>query len=173
MTQERTIALLRAVNVGGTGKLKMADLRASLGAAGYRNVRTYIQSGNVVIDGPVPPAELQDHLAQRHGLKTAVICLLPSELDAMIAQIPWSGAENLIALALFCDPSAQPDLDTARAVAARGEAIHPLPRALAIHYPNGQANSRLASGLERHLGICVTVRNLRTARKLLQLATDP
>ena len=59
------IALLRAVNVGGTGKLPMAELKAMCTAAGFTKVQTYIASGNVVFDNPAPAAKVKAILEAR------------------------------------------------------------------------------------------------------------
>lgn len=74
------IALLRAVNVGGTGKLPMADLRALAGELGFREPRTLLASGNLVFDAPTAPEPgptLQAALQARLGLKSDVIMRSP------------------------------------------------------------------------------------------------
>ena len=75
------VALLRAVNVGGTGRVPMADLRVLLGDLGYREVATYIQSGNVVLTAPAGlsdadlAAAIEAAIAERMGVRTRAIVL--------------------------------------------------------------------------------------------------
>ena len=59
------IALLRAVNVGGTGKLPMADLKALCAELGYRRIETFIASGNVVFDCDLPAEKVEAQLERR------------------------------------------------------------------------------------------------------------
>jgi uncharacterized protein (DUF1697 family) len=86
------IALLRAVNVGGTGKLPMAELKAICEGLGFRGVRTYIQSGNVVFASPLTQAavksRLEKALAARLGKPCAVLMRTAAELEATVAANP-------------------------------------------------------------------------------------
>jgi uncharacterized protein (DUF1697 family) len=71
----RHVALLRGINVGGKNKVPMADLRAAFEDAGYEDVATYINSGNVVFDGPTKVAEdeVESMLETRLGLPLVVV----------------------------------------------------------------------------------------------------
>ena len=82
------VALLRAVNVGGTGKLSMADFRAVMKKLGYENIETYIQSGNAVFDAKKPAAAVARELAaalEKHtGAPVGVILRTHEELSRVI-----------------------------------------------------------------------------------------
>jgi uncharacterized protein (DUF1697 family) len=86
------VVLLRGINVGGNNKLPMADLRAALAAAGYGNVETYIQSGNVVLDaepaGATLEYELEAVLEQRFGFPIAVVTRTSGEYRHVVASAP-------------------------------------------------------------------------------------
>lgn len=170
MNTPKTIVLLRGINVGGSGKLAMADLRASLENAGCTGVQTYIQSGNIVLDGPVNAAKLQAHIAEAHGLDCAAVCVSSDELREMIEAVPFDDEGNRIVLAFYVDEQRPESFDKLAEVATGGEAFLPFRNALVLHYPNGQANSRMAGQLEKWLSVSVTARNFRTAKKLLELA---
>ena len=89
------IALLRAINVGGRGKIAMADLRAAFAGLGYADTRTVLQTGNVVFSGKAGgsqklEAELEKALAASLGLRTDVIVRSADEWERIIAANPFT-----------------------------------------------------------------------------------
>ena len=165
------IALLRAINVGGTGKLPMADLRALCEKAGFTNVRTYIASGNVVLDSKRSPAAakttLETALAKRLGKPCQVLIRSAHELAAAIAANPFPDAEPNRLLILFLDvPPPAGALDKVK-IPGR-EKLKVVGRELFIHFPEGQGQSKLRIPL-LDVG---TGRNLNTVRALLAMARD-
>src|SRR5881275_314524 len=88
----RHAALLRGVNVGGK-KLRMADLHRLVEELGGRQVQTYLQSGNVVYDGPAKLAgELEKALLEQLGLESAVLVRSGRDLAAVVAAKPYAAA---------------------------------------------------------------------------------
>src|SRR5579864_7011350 len=89
-------ALLRAVNVGGTGKLPMSELRAMCESVGFSNVRTYIASGNVVFESKLPEgsvkAKLERCLEKYAGKPVGVLVRTGAELAAVLAGNPFRSA---------------------------------------------------------------------------------
>ncbi|RNF35448.1 DUF1697 domain-containing protein [Paracoccus methylarcula] len=165
------VALLRAVNVGGTGKLPMADLRAICEEIGFEGVRTYIQSGNVVFrtswTSEAAKSELEARLHERMGKPVGVIMRDPHSLHEILARNPFpKAAPNQIGV-LFLDQATPSDvLDTAKR--RTDEEIQLGDREIFIHYPSGMGRSRLhLSAME--LG---TVRNLNTVAKLTEISAD-
>lgn len=163
------IALLRAVNVGGTGKLKMADLRALCEAAGYREVRTYIQSGNVVLASPGTAAEvkldLEARLAAHMGKPVGVLVRTPDELVRLVEAVPWPEAPGNRVMALFLDDPPAADLLEGWAIPG-GEALALAEREVLAHFPDGMGRTKLKlPHADRG-----TARNLNTVRKLIELA---
>lgn len=163
------VALLRAVNVGGTGKLAMRELVAQCQAMGLTRVRTYIQSGNVVFESDDSEAELKAKLepavSQLVGKPTAVLVRRRDELGAVLAKNPFPAAPPGRVIVLFLDRAPEPELVVA-VRAPGGEELALRGRELYVHYPAGQGSSRLKLPLAE-LG---TGRNLNTLAKLLQLA---
>ncbi len=168
----RHVALLRAVNVGGTGKLPMAALRETLSGLGYTNVRTLLASGNAVFDSPrASPqkleAQIEGALAARAGIETDVMVRSRSEWEAIIAHNPLSAeAEGAPGKAAVMIMKQAPDLPalhrylngyTGPEQVAAGE------RCLYLHYPDGMGRSKLA--LPKSVG-AGTVRNWNTTRKI-------
>jgi uncharacterized protein (DUF1697 family) len=172
------IALLRGVNVGGHRKLPMAQLRTLVEGAGYGNVRTYIQSGNVVftatIDDPGAAARsLEALILAETGIDTTVTLRSRDQLAAVIAAHPFvDRAEDPKHLHVsFCvgdlDDSGLRAADPARWApdeVATGTAE------LYLHCPRGMGRSKLTPKLiERLVGGSATTRNWRTVNKLLEM----
>jgi uncharacterized protein (DUF1697 family) len=82
--------LLRGINVGGRGKVAMADLRELVASMGYEDVATYVQSGNVVFSAESPDAAaLEAAIADQLGVSPAVVLLSRDELERVVARNPW------------------------------------------------------------------------------------
>lgn len=163
------IALLRAINVGGTGKLPMTELRALCEGLGFANVRTYIQSGNVVFESRLSSrrakAELEDALEARLGKRHAAVLRSAEELAAVESRNPFPEAEPKQLLVVFLD--APPPRDALAAVKIPGrERLHLDGREVFIHFPDGMG----ASKLKVPFADIGTGRNLNTVRALLRLA---
>lgn len=173
----RWVALLRAVNLGGANKVPMAQLRTQLGEAGYENVRTYIASGNVVLDSSRSAtalrAELERLIADTFGVRTTVMLRRPRELAATVAAHPF-GADTSETHVAFLAAS------PAKAAAARLEAAAPgadssvlAGTELFLRLPRGVHGSRLSSArIEKLLGVPATLRNWRTVVALADLAAE-
>jgi uncharacterized protein (DUF1697 family) len=163
------IALLRAVNVGGTGKLPMSDLRALCEKAGFKDVRTYIASGNVILSSPLGPgkvkAKLEAALLRRMGKPCAVMVRSQGEMGAVIDANPFPDASPAKLLVLFLDE--KPPADALASVQAPGgEELALMGRELFIHFPSGMGTSKLKIPLTGK----GTGRNMNTVRKLFELA---
>jgi uncharacterized protein (DUF1697 family) len=169
----RWVALLRAVNLGGRNKVPMAELRTLLEDAGYGNVRTYIASGNVLLDGPRAKAttagELERLVADAFGVETTVVLRTPRELAATVERHPFDDVADTYVAFLAKRPT--------KAAAARLEAVDSdavLAKAdLYLHLPRGVQGSRLSNArIESLLGVPATVRNWRTVVALVELAAE-
>ncbi|WP_448189557.1 DUF1697 domain-containing protein [Azospirillum sp. sgz301742] len=163
------VALLRAVNVGGTGKLPMAELRAMCEQAGFARVQTYIASGNVVFESGLPEAEvkvvLEERLAAYAGKPVGVLVRSAAEMAAVQAGNPFPhGAPNRV-VAIFLDqPPAADALDTVTGV--QGEELRAGEREIYVHYGDGMARSRLVVPAAK----AGTARNMNTVATLAEMA---
>ncbi len=157
-----SVALLRGVNVGGAGKLSMADFRAALIAAGATDPETYIQSGNAVFGGRVSEEDLSDELRQRAGFRPVSVLLSDRTFLDILASNPFPDNEPK-ALHLFFLPQPaiveEASLDAAR---SDEERWHLTDRVLYLFTPRFLTGSRLAPKLDRLLGVQATGRNWRT-----------
>ena len=159
-------ALLRAVNLAGTSKLLMSDLARLCERAGLCDVKTYIQSGNVVFTSPKKEAAVKaalERTLERHmGKPVAVMVRTVDELEAAIAANPFpEAAPNRLLITFFDQALTRADL--AGAVTPGGERLAIRGRELFIHYPNGMGVSKLKVPALKQAG---TGRNLNTVVKL-------
>ncbi len=171
------IALLRGINVGGHGKLPMQALVTLLEGLGARQVRTYIQSGNVVLQSPDPASVLEQALARtiaaQHGFTPGVLVLERAELARAIAENPFPAAEadpTTLHLGLLAAAPTAPDLDRLTTLRRGGERFQLKGRCFYLHAPEGIGRSKLAAAAERLLGEAMTVRNWKTVCKVMALA---
>ncbi len=163
------IVLLRAVNVGGTGKLPMAELRAMCKDAGFRDVRTYIASGNVVLTGMSSERQVQSTLGAMlenyAGKPVGVLVRTGAEMAKVLAANPYPDAAPNRTVAIFLD-TPPPD-DAIDAAKGRGnEDIALGQREIYVHYGDGMAGSRLRIPAAQS----GTARNMNTVAKLVAMA---
>ena len=159
-------ALLRAVNVGGTGKLPMTDLTRLCVELGFHDVKTYIASGNVVFTTSKPEsvvkATLEKALASHMKKPVSVAVRTAVELAATIASNPCpAAAPNRLLVVFFDEPLTHAALTGAETPG--GEELVIKGRDLFIHFPNGMGQSKLKLPILRKSG---TGRNLNTVVKL-------
>nr|WP_153323776.1 DUF1697 domain-containing protein [Sinorhizobium meliloti] len=162
--------MLRAVNVGGTGKLAMADLKAVCDELGFAGAKTFIQSGNVVFRSDLPEpavqAKLEQALAAKMGKAPGVLLRSRRQLDDIAARAErfLDAKPNLLLITFLPEPPPADALD--KLVAPDGEEVRIDGREIYIHYPNGSGRSKLRLPALRP----GTARNLNTIRKLAEMA---
>lgn len=165
------VALLRAVNVGGTSSLPMAELKAICEGLGFTDVKTYIQSGNVLFrsDGAekVVEEKLDDALGKKIGKRPGVMVRSRKELDGIITNAPFSEAKPNFLLVYFL-PEAAPKDALDKMLAPDGEEAKLAGREIYVHYPIGSGRSKLKLPALK----AGTSRNLNTVRKLAGLAAE-
>ncbi len=168
----RYIALLRAVNVGGTGKLPMADLKSICEDAGFARVETYIASGNVVFESRAAPSkvksELEARLLEYAGKPIGVIVRTAEEIRAVLKANPFRDGEAKHAYAIFLDH--RPPHDALDHVTGQSvEKISLGDREIFVHYPSGMGRSKLKIPAAK----TGTARNMNTVAKLAEMASKP
>jgi len=168
------VALLRGINVGRAKRVAMADLRELMSELGYQDVRTLLNSGNVVFSAPAKQrgdaaARIEAALLRRTGVSARVILLRADELAEIVASDPFgptASDHSRLLVFVLAVPA-----DRARLVPLTREAWKPeglvLGRRVAFAWcPQGIIESRVAGALGRILGDAVTVRNWATLNKL-------
>jgi uncharacterized protein (DUF1697 family) len=176
----RHIALLRGINVGGKNKLPMKDLAALFEEAGCRDVRTFIQSGNVIFDvAPRVSAKVSQAvaagIAKRFGFSAPVVLRTAEELQKVLRDNPFLrdnvDEDHLHVLFLADEPAPRSlgDLDPKR---SPGDAFIARGREIYLRLPNGVARTKLTNAyFDSKLSTVTTGRNWRTLTKLCELAT--
>ena len=165
------VALLRAVNVGGTGKLPMGDLKEICESLGFGSVRTYIASGNVVFVSLKSEAAIKAGLERRletyAGKSVGVLVRTAAEMAQVLADNPFPDAAPNRTMAVFLDRA--PPADTLAAVRGRNdEQIGLGRREIYIHYGDGMAKSKLVVPAAK----TGTARNINTVAALAKMAAD-
>ena len=172
-------ALLRAVNVGGTGKVAMADLRKAVEGIGYKNVRTLLQSGNLIFEthAKSPEKALEAAFEKAFGFKTDIHVRDGAELAEVIARNPFpkeakSDPARLHVLFMRKAPTAE-NFKALDAAIKGPERVRGDGRHAYLHYPDGAGASKLTSAvIARHLGTPGTARNWNTVTKLAAMASS-
>ena len=164
------IVLLRGINVGGHNKLPMVELKDILTGLGARDVQTYIQSGNAVMQGGIAADAIADAIEKAKGFRPKVM-VLPLGTFAKIANASGFPTDDGKALHIWF-LSDKPDFDTAKAdaLAIPSESYLVMDQAVYLHAPAGIGRSKLAAKIENLAGVPATARNWNTVRKLLALA---
>ena len=172
------IALFRGLNVAGSHRLPMADLKAMVEQNGCSDVQTYIQSGNVVFrsrqsDGARLAKELSAAVSRSHGFESRVVLLTRGELEHVMADNPFKqGSLNARSLHVFflAERPKAPNLDSLAAVKAPTEDFALKDRVVYLSAPDGFGRSKMAQRVERLLGVEATARNWRTVTTLVEMA---
>ena len=170
------IVVLRAVNVGGSGRMAMADLRAAVHAAGYPDAVTHIQSGNLVLstaDGAAAvEATIEAAITDRFGFATSAMARTVAQMRRLADASPYPDEPDPSRIGVgFC--KIRPTAASVRALAARDfgrdrVAVHGTE--CFLWYPDGMGRSKMTGAvLERILEVPLTVRNLRVTRALAAL----
>jgi uncharacterized protein (DUF1697 family) len=171
---DRMVALLRGINVGKAKRIAMADLRAVVEGLGFTDVRTLLNSGNVILTAPgVAPSEvasrIQAAVEERLGVSSRVRVVTGEDLDAIVAENPLgevaTNHSRLFVTILFSPD----DVKRLGDVAARDwspEALAVGSRATYAWLPDGSIDSAVMAALGKVLGDGVTTRNWSTIQKL-------
>jgi uncharacterized protein (DUF1697 family) len=175
------VALLRGVNLGGHKLIAMSDLRAWAERLGLRDVRTLLQSGNLVFrggskTGAALEAMLEAAAGGLLGLETAFHVRTADELRAIVARNPFPAAAEqdpgrLVVVFLKTAPAAAAVAALVAVIPGREE-LRADGRQLYVVYPDGQGTSKLPALIDRKLRISGTARNWNTVRKLAALVAE-
>jgi uncharacterized protein (DUF1697 family) len=164
-----SIALIRGINVGGTGILPMKELADLCSGIGFQDVRTYIQSGNVIFKSERSEEQvrscLEKALQTKMGKPIGVMVRSAAEMRAILDRNPFPNQEPAKVAVAFLN--APPPKNLAKNVLATGgEQVEPGKREVYVYYPEGMGRSRLKLPLD---GPATTLRNINSVAKLVEL----
>ncbi len=172
------MALLRGINVGGKNRITMKDLSAVFASAGASDVRTYIQSGNVVYTADATTAAgiagiVTAAIEAKLGLRIPVVTRSARELETAMAANPFlaAGADpETVYLGFLAETPSKECVAALNPQRSPGDRFAVVGRELYLHLPNGVANSKLTNAyFDSTLRTVSTVRNWRTARALAEM----
>ena len=169
------IALFRGINVGGNNRLLMAELVSVLEAMGYNNIQTYIQSGNVVFNhskklSPDTAKTISQKILQEFDFEPGVFLLDAAALQLAIANNPFDTSNpKALHFFFFNTPPASENIEKLEALRAESEQIKLGDHVLYLYAPDGIGRSKLATNIERTLGVLLTARNWNTVKKLADM----
>lgn len=169
----RYAVLLRGINVGRR-KVAMADLREVAEAAGFKDVRTHLNSGNLII-GSDHDAEkvrklLEPAIAERFGFEVPVVVRTVDQLRAVLDANPFPDADPSRLIINFCATTPPADvLDRMARLATDAEPVAVVGEEVVVDFRDGIGRSKLAGAGDKVIGVTATGRNLRTVQKLVEL----
>src|SRR5579875_1821727 len=173
--------MLRGINLGPARRVPMPELRALLAGAGYTDVATYVQSGNIVLSGDEPLEQLEPAVAalieDHFGFEVPVIGRSAQQLAAVLAHDPIRGAAQDPKHYQVTFLALEPAADVVAGLAERAgetECVVAHGRELYSWHPDGIARSKLATSLTaKALGASATARNWTTVTMLVEMASRP
>ncbi len=174
------VALLRGINLGGHKIVKMDQLRKAFGELGFEDVKTYIQSGNVIFKGPLQAPEslakrIEEKVLRQFGFPVPVVVKTAGEIGEVIKNNPLMKEKDidvskLHVTFLSCAPDKNA-LKTLDDVAAGPDQFRCSGLAVYLHCPNGYHETKLGNNvLEKMLKVGTTTRNWKTVNQLYQMS---
>jgi uncharacterized protein (DUF1697 family) len=174
------VSMIRGINVGGNRLLKMDRLRALHEELGYRNVRTYLQSGNAVFEASKPGPNihgvaLELRIRDACGFKVAVAAKTSAQLTAVLKANPLLGRTSVdpkfLHATFLIRHAGHASLDGVDIPLAKGEAAVLLDDVVYLYCPLGYGNSKINNAFfERKLSVAATTRNWQTVTALEAMA---
>lgn len=167
------IIFLRGINVGGNNILPMKDLTALLSKHGFENVRTYIQSGNILVNGVrVTSEKISALIEAEYGFSPETLVLDKKNFLKAINNNPFNSSDGKTVHFYFCATSPSPDIEKINKFKVDSEEFVIRGNVFYLHAPDGIGKSKLVSNIESCLKTRATGRNLNTIRKMQELAND-
>jgi len=172
------IVLLRGINVGGKNIVPMKQLADMLIGLGCKNVQTYIQSGNMLLqhaesNGQVLSKQIANGMLQTFGFQPHILLLTLTQFEQAVANNPFVVAQpepKTLHVFFLAEPTSLTNLDALTALKNETESFSLIEQIFYLHAPEGIGRSKLAAKVEKILDVPTTARNWNTVSKLLTLA---
>lgn len=167
------IVLFRGINVGGKNILPMKDLVATLEERKYKNIRTYIQSGNVVLQSQnKPDRQISAIVQEKFGFSPEVLALEQAEFNAAVENNPYKSAEGKAMHFYFCKNRPKLNTEKLEQLKTKSEKYHLAGKVFYLYAPDGIGRSKLVANIESCLGVPATGRNLNTVTQLHKMVQN-
>lgn len=166
------VILLKGVNVGGKNIVPMKELKSHLENYGFNHVRTYIQSGNIVLQSDKDPhSAIVDILQSQFDLTIEVLTLSDAEFGLSVKNNPYSEHEGRFVHSYYCKETPKLDLVKLEKFILETESYQVHGNVFYLHAPDGIGRSKLVANIEACLGVTATGRNLNTINKLCAMVS--
>jgi uncharacterized protein (DUF1697 family) len=176
------IAMLRGINVSGHKPVKMEALRKSFEALGFKNVRTYVQSGNVVFEaGKESAADLEGRIEKMirkdFGYEVPVLVRTAKEMEQILQGNPLAGVEGIdetrLHVTFLADKALKSAARDLEVLVTKPEQIRVSGREIHLYCPNGYGTSKISNtAIEKKLGVGATTRNWRSVNALVEMSRE-
>jgi uncharacterized protein (DUF1697 family) len=171
MKMNTYVMLFRGINVGGRNILPMKELIHLLETEGFENVKTYIQSGNVLLSSPQKPDDsVSMAIRSKYGFSPNIMTFEITDFEAMVKNSPFDSEVGKTIHFFFCNEQPKPDHEKLEQLVSTTEQYKIKGNVFYLYAPDGIGRSKLASKAEACLGVSATARNLNTVSKILELA---
>jgi uncharacterized protein (DUF1697 family) len=172
------IAMLRGINVGGK-VIKMESLRESFAAMGFNDVKTYVQSGNVIFEvsnasAPSLSKKIEQRILRDFGLSVPVFLRTPKEMEETIKRNPLLKMPGIdpskLHVTFLSDAPPKTALEQLQPLTVKPEQFHSIGRDIYLYCPNGYGKTKLSNtAIEKKLSVGATTRNWKTVNTLLAM----
>jgi len=166
------IVLLRGINVGGKNMIPMKELVSILAESHYQHIKTYIQSGNIVLQSEGKPDNIASLIHAKYGFEPSVYVLELSELRTAITNNPYRSPRGKDIHFYFCQHPPKLDTEKLERYTSETEVFHLAGKVFYLYAPDGIGRSKLVANIESCLGTAATGRNLNTMEKLQEMAQN-
>jgi uncharacterized protein (DUF1697 family) len=176
------VALIRGINVGGQRAVSMERLRGSFAAMGFRDVRTYVQSGNIVFEAAADTRDaltrkIEEGIRRDFGFSVIVILRTAKELQRIVKTNPFLNEEGIEQAKLHVTFLARPPIKAAlknlEALPASPDRFRLMGREIYLYCPDGYGRTKLSNNaFEKRLSVAATTRNWKTTTALCEIAGE-
>ena len=173
------IAMLRGINVSGHKIIRMEQLRASFGDLGFANVKTYVQSGNIVFETPDDSTagvskKIEQKIQRDFGFSVPVFLRTSKELEQTVRHNPFlkdpAIDQSKLHVTFLLEAPSKAALAQLQPLAAKQEQFRIIGRDIYLYCPDGYGNTKLSNtAIEKKLSIGATTRNWKTVNTLLAM----
>jgi uncharacterized protein (DUF1697 family) len=176
------IAMLRGINVSGHKPVKMEALRKSFEVLGFKHVRTYVQSGNVVFEAGKEVAtdlegRIEKMIRKDFGYEVPVLVRTAKEMEQVLQGNPLAGVEGIdetrLHVTFLADKALKSAARDLEALVTKPEQIRVSGREIYLYCPNGYGTSKISNtAIEKKLGVGATTRNWRSVNALVEMSRE-
>lgn len=180
---ESYIAILRGINVAGKNKIQMADLKEKLAALHYTNLRTYIQSGNILFSYQETAQEdlrkqIEAEIFKHYQIQVPVIVLKVQELTEAVSNNPFLNQrkedESKLHITFLSEKPKEENVEKLLAISNLPDELIVRDKLIYLFCPDGYGRTKFTNTfLEQKLKVTATTRNWKTSNKLIEITNTP